>query len=99
MQIKDIQERIGYFRTKLNLSARELSLRIGKHGAYIAKFESGGFHMPIDVLLQIIEELKISPKHFFADNYHNFEADNELYEVVKSLPIEKKQHLLGLFKK
>ena len=99
MQIKDIQERIGYFRTKLNLSARELSLRIGKHGAYIAKFESGGFHMPIDVLLQIIEELKISPKHFFADNYHNFEADNELYEVVKSLPIEKKQHLLGLFKR
>lgn len=99
MKQEDVIQRIRFFRNEKNLSARELSLRLGKNENYINRLECTGFNLPVEVMCQIIELLEVSPKHFFADNYHNFEADNELYEVIKALPSDKKKTLLEFLKK
>ena len=61
MELNEVIQRIGYFRNKLNLSARELSLRIGKHEGYINKLESKDFNLPTTMLLEIINALEIEP--------------------------------------
>ena len=49
MEVKDLTLRIAYFRNRNDLSARELSLLIGKHGGYINKLESKDFNLPTSV--------------------------------------------------
>ncbi len=90
MNIQDIVKRIGYFRNRANLSARELSLRIGKHEGYINKLESKDFNLPTTILLEIIEALNITPEEFFANNYSSYKQDNELLKIINNLSEEKK---------
>ena len=42
-------DRLGYLRNRANLSARELSQRIDKSIAYMAKFDNGDFSIPTEV--------------------------------------------------
>ena len=99
MNIKEIVERIGYFRTKKNLSARELSMQIGKAPGYINKLEQIKFNLTTEVLLEIIDALEIKPEEFFADNYMTFALDKSLYNTIKNLPPEKKQYLIDFLNK
>ena len=52
MEIKEILSRIGYVRNQANLSARELSLRIGMSPQYIAQVESGRIVLTVEKLLK-----------------------------------------------
>lgn len=99
MKTKDIIDRISFFRTKKNLSARELSLKIDKHDGYINKLESLDFNLPTSVLLEIIESLEITPEEFFAENYQTFKKDEELLALIKSLPQSKKDSLIDFIQK
>ena len=56
MDLKQIVERIGIIRTRANLSARALSLLIGKNASYIHLLESEKttFEPSLSVLLDII---------------------------------------------
>lgn len=99
MEMKDIIARIGYFRVKQNLSARELSVRIGKSKNYINRLESTNFNLPTCVLLEIIEALGISPEEFFSSNYTTYKLDNELSQLLKTLPTSKKESLMDFIKK
>lgn len=47
---KFLINRLGYFRVRAKLSARDLSLRMGKSPGYITKFEAGGINLPADVI-------------------------------------------------
>ena len=88
MDLDILVQRIGYFRNKKNLSARELSLLIGKHGGYINKLESKDFNLPTSVLLKILETLNVSCEEFFAENFMTYKTDKELastFELMKNL--------------
>lgn len=98
MDLKEIIRRIGYFRNKCNLSARELSLRIGKNEAYINKLESFDFNLPTSVLLDIIDVCGITPQEFFYDNPQDYDSDKELITLFKNLSTEKKQNLIDFIK-
>ena len=98
MEIKEVIKRIGFFRNRLHLSARELSLRIGKHEGYINKLESKDFNLPTTMLLKIIEALQVSPQEFFADNYGSMRSDDELYSLIRDLPLKKKELIIDLIK-
>ncbi len=98
MEINEIIQRIGYFRNKANLSARELSLRIEKHEGYINKLESKDFNLPTNMLLKIINALNITPAEFFADNYISYKNDKEILDLLKSMPNDKKENLLLFIK-
>ncbi len=102
MNIKEVINRISYFRSKEKLSARELSLMIGKNEAYINRLESMEFNLPTSILLDIIETLKITPSEFFADNYKNYKAKQDLdkliIDVSKTIAQDKLDNLIKFIK-
>ena len=54
MEINDVLTRIGYVRNNANLSARELSLRMGMSVQYVAQLESGRIVLTVEKLLKIL---------------------------------------------
>ncbi len=98
MDLKELTLRIGYFRTRKNLSARELSLRLGKSPTYINQIECGNFNISVPVLLDIIEVLDITCAEFFADNYAEYRQDKEIIEILNKLPAERKKSFIDLMK-
>lgn len=99
MTEKEIIQRIGFFRNKINLSARELSLRIGKHEGYINKLESKDFNLPMKVLLQIIDALEITQEDFFClGTDYSIEGKN-LLRMFNKLSENNKSTVIDLVKK
>ena len=85
MDKKDIIERIKQIRYNAGLSARELSLRIGKNEAYISRLESvkDSFEPSISTLLDIIEVCNSSPIEFFYENINEFKQDKNIVDLLK----------------
>lgn len=65
MELKDIGLALSKLRKKANISAYDLSLRIGKDASYINKFEKGKVNATLKVVLMICQELNISPIELF----------------------------------
>lgn len=98
MNIKDIIFRIGYFRNRANLSARGLSLSIGKNSAYITKLEAGEYEPSMSVILDIIEACGTTPEEFFYEDLNSYKLDKENLSVLKNLSESKKSALKELLK-
>ena len=92
--MKEILNRLGYVRNQANLSARELSLRIGMSSQYIAQVESGRIVLTMEKLLKILDACNFSLERFFAKNIQDWNLDNELYGLIEKLPTAKKQHMI-----
>lgn len=96
MEVKDVIDRIGYFRTNKKLSARELSLRIEQSESYITRMESNEFNLTIKKLLKILNEFGVEPAEFFADNYMSYNTDNKLMNKFEKLK-ESDKRLVEMF--
>lgn len=96
--IKKVVDRISYFRTKKNLSARKLSMIIGKSEPYIHSLENGGFDLSLKVLLDIISVLEISPVEFFSEAPESYSKDTKLLEYFSKLTDKQKDAILNLYK-
>ena len=96
---KFLINRLGFFRNRANLSARELSLRLGCSIAYIAKFENGDFNMPSEVLLDAIEICGSTPEEFFSEDINNYLEHKELIKMYNSLSNEDKKTIKDLISK
>ncbi len=99
MEIKEILSRIGYVRNKANLSAREVSLRMGMSPQYVAQLESGRIVLTIEKLLQILEICDFPIERFFSSNIADYNVDNELKQLIESLPLDKKKNIIEFIKK
>ena len=99
MEIKEILSRIGYVRNKANLSAREVSLRMGMSPQYVAQLESGRIVLTIEKLLQILEICEFPIERFFSSNIAEYNIDNELKTLIESLPLDKKKNIIEFIKK
>ncbi len=99
MTIKEILSRIGYVRNKANLSAREVSLRMGMSPQYVAQLESGRIVLTIEKLLQILEICEFSIERFFSPNIADYNVDQELKSLIESLPLDKKKNIIEFIKK
>jgi len=93
---KYLIQRLGYFRNRAKLSARELSQRLGFSIAYIAKFENGDFNMPCEVLLDAIKICGTTPEEFFSTDIENFAEHKNIIENYKTLNSESKSAILRL---
>ena len=98
MDLNELVQRIGYFRNKINLSARELSLRIGKSETYINQVECRNFTVSLPVLFEIIEALEITCAEFYSDNYVAYKQDKEILDTLNAFPAERKNSFLDLIK-
>ena len=99
MEIKEILSRIGYVRNKANLSAREVSLRMGMSPQYVAQLESGRIVLTVEKLLQILEICEFPIERFFSSNIVEYNGDNELKALIESLPLDKKKNIIEFIKK
>lgn len=99
MELKDVLVRLGYVRNKANLSARELSFRIGMSSQYIAQVESGRIKLSVDKLLQILEVCNFSVERFFSSDIEHYEENNELKNLIEALPANKKENIIEFIKR
>ena len=98
MDMKDILSRIGYVRNQANLSARELSFRIGMSSQYIAQVESGRIVLTVEKLIKILDVCNFPLDRFFATNIQDYTINAELYEFIDKLPTIKKQNMIEFIK-
>ena len=99
MEIKEILSRIGYVRNKANLSAREVSLRMGMSPQYVAQLESGRIVLTVEKLLLILDICEFPIERFFSHNIAEYDIDNELRFIIESLPADKKKNIIEFIKK
>ena len=99
MEIKEILSRIGYVRNKANLSAREVSLRMGMSPQYVAQLERGRIVLTVEKLLQILEICDFPIERFFSSNIVDYNIDNELKLLIEALPTDKKKNIIEFIKK
>ena len=96
---KDILFRIGYFRNKNNLSARETSLQLGFSDSFMNRIERNSVELKVSTLLSFMNLVKISPLEFFYPKPENFEKDKEVLDLIMSLSPENKDTIIDLAKK
>lgn len=91
-------DRLGYLRNRANLSARELSQRIDKSIAYMAKFDNGDFSIPTEILLDAIETCESTPEEFFWEDIAKYKEQKELITTFEKLSDESKETIRNLMK-
>lgn len=99
MEIKDVRTRLGYVRNKANLSAREVSLRLGMSPQYVAQLESGRIVLTVEKLLQILEICNFPIERFFSRNIEEYDTNIELRNLIENLPLSKKENIIEFIKK
>lgn len=98
MEIKDVLSRIGFVRNQANLSARELSGRMGMSPQYMAQVESGRIVLTVEKLLEILEICNFPVDRFFSPDINDYNVDKELETLINALPTEKKKHIIEFIK-
>ena len=98
MTKEEVLTRVGYVRNLANLSARELSLRMGMSPQYMAQVEQGRIVLTVEKLLLILEICAFPVERFFSDNIEEYNTDDELMKLIKDLPASKKKNLIELLK-
>lgn len=97
MELLEIIERISTVRTKANLSARELSLRIGKNESYINRLEyRKNFEPSISVISDIAEACGSSLEEMFYYDISQYSKDREIISSLKKCNEKKKQAIIDL---
>ena len=96
----DIIERISIIRTRANLSARALSIRIGKNPAYINHLETGKHIEPsLSTLMDICEVCNVSMEEFFYENFEQYLLDKQTLAFLKTLSPAQKNAIMNLYNK
>ncbi len=98
MDKNDIIAKISQLRTKAGLSARDLSLRIGKNSAYISRLESknDSFEPSVSALLEIIEACGSTPLEFFYYNSYTYEKDRQIINLLEKAKPEVKDAVIKI---
>ena len=98
MDKNDIIAKISQLRTKAGLSARDLSLRIGKNSAYISRLESknDSFEPSVSALFEIIEACGSTPLEFFYYNSYTYEKDKQIISLLQKAKPEVKDAVIKI---
>lgn len=99
MDYDEIIARIGFFRNKANLSARETSFRLDKGELYVTRIENKQVELKVSTLLNLIDVFGISVEDFFYLGKNYNEEDKNLLALYKSLSNENKQFAIDFMKK
>lgn len=82
MYKEDFSIRLALLRTKMNISARDMSLSLGQNPGYINSIENGKALPSMAMFFYICDYLRISPAEFFTtDNYSPTKTKN----IIKNL--------------
>lgn len=96
---KEILFRMGYFRNKNNLSARETSLQLGFSDSFMNRIERNSVELKVSTLLSFLNLVNVSPLEFFYPNPDSYKKDKEIFDVIMGLSNENKNLIIELAKK
>ena len=97
MTLEELIERIGYIRNRANLSARKLSLALGKNAGYIHMLETNrNFAPTFETLLEILDACNTDTEEFFYYSIPAYRHDKEIIEKLRGVPEDKKEALIRL---
>lgn len=96
---EDVVKRVGYFRTKANLSMRETSVQLGYNPQFMSTIENGSIELKVKTLLDFCELVDITPQDFFylGENYNK--EDKNVLDLFNNLSADGKQTIIDLMKK
>lgn len=95
MELSTLIERIAYIRTRANLSARKLSLLIGKNAGYIHMLEQNkNFAPTFDTLMAILETCNTTVEEFFYYDIKAYKQDYLIIELLKKVKEEDKKNAI-----
>lgn len=95
----EIIHRVGFFRTKADLSARETSLRLGYSEQFMKRIENKSVELKVRTLLDFFEIVDITPQDFFFMGDHYNKEDKNVLDLYNNLSADNKQTILDLMKK
>ncbi|MBR0119927.1 MAG: helix-turn-helix transcriptional regulator [Eubacterium sp.] len=95
---EDFYKRLTELRVKEDVSAREMSLSIGKNPGYIFEVERGNSMPSMETFFFICDYLHITPKQFFDTNIDNPMELNEAVKLIKMLNPDQLSHILEVIK-
>ena len=99
MDSNEIINRISFLRTRAHLSARSLSLLIGKNGGYINRLEAKKDFLPtMETLLEIISACNSSVEELFYYDISAYKKDAEIIDLLRRVKPEKKDAILTILK-
>ena len=99
MDLNTLIDRIGFFRNKANLSARQLSLQIGKNAGYIHLLETNRKFAPtFDTLVDILETCNTTFEEFFYRNPQSYKQDMMILDLLETASEDKKKAIIALLK-
>lgn len=95
----DVINRIGFFRTRANLSLRETSLRLGFNPQFMKTIENKSVELKMRTFLNFCELVDITPQDFFYLGTNYNKEDKNLLELFGTLSPENKHLVIDLIKK
>ena len=95
----EVINRIGFFRTKANLSSRETSLRLGYSEQFMKRIENQTVELRVRTLLQFLDVIEITPQDFFYLGEQYSKEDKNVLDLFNNLSSDNKQIILSLMKK
>ena len=98
MDEKYIKMKIAKLRTDKNISARELSLRLGQSTGYINTIENGKSLPSMGMFLCICEYFNITPEEFFDEENNEPALINEIVKESKKLDRSSLESILSVIK-
>ena len=99
MDLDEIILRINILRNRAKLSARALSVAIGKNPGYINRLETQKDFVPtITAILDIIRECDSTPEEFFYYDIFEYKTDMQTLNFIKTLSQKQKNAIMNLYK-
>lgn len=90
---KEFAKRLSELRLQKDISARDLSLRIGQSESYINKIENGNALPSMTAFFYICEYFNITPAQFFDFTVQSPEKLNEINKNLEKLSPEQLEHV------
>lgn len=95
----EVIARIGYFRNRANLSARETSFRLNKGELYLTRIENKQVELKVSTLLELFDVFGITAQDFFYLGKSYNEEDKSVLDLFNSLTDENKSFAVDFLKK
>lgn len=95
----EVIDRVGYFRTKANLSLRETSTRLGYNPQFMKTIENKSIELKVSTLLEFCDVVGIDIQDFFYLGKQYSTDDKHLLELFVSLSDDSKKLIVELMKK
>ncbi len=95
----EILKRIRYFRNVISLTAKDVSIRLGKNQDYLTKIENNIIDLKVSVLLELIKMFDISVMDFFYLGERFNREDKNLLSIYGGLRKEDKRFVINFLKR